>query len=309
MAHMDTVYPHGALASHPFKVDGDHAYGLGIADDKQGVALILHALAIMKAMNFRDYARITVAITADEELSTPGSRTLLTKLGAEHDAVISCEASDISGSLELATAGIGSVVLRVKGRASHAGVAPEAGRNALYELAHQILQMRDLSDPSVGRSLNWTVASAGTTRNVIPEDAQALGDVRVLRAEDYDWLEQTIRRRTADRLIPDTQVEATIERRRPPLVPTASSRRLAERAQRIFMELGKNLPVKEVADGAGTDAAFAAARTDAAVIEDLGVAGEGYHANGGESIYLPSIEPRLYLLTRLIITAAARSTN
>jgi len=42
------------------------------------------------------------------------------------------------------------VLLSVQGRASHAGSAPEMGRNALYELAHQIMQMRDLSDPAIG---------------------------------------------------------------------------------------------------------------------------------------------------------------
>ena len=67
------------LAKQPFRVDGNRAYGLGIADDKQGVALILHTLAILKAMNFRDYGLITVLINADEEISSPGSRAMLTQ--------------------------------------------------------------------------------------------------------------------------------------------------------------------------------------------------------------------------------------
>ncbi|HEX9264292.1 MAG TPA: M20/M25/M40 family metallo-hydrolase, partial [Candidatus Binatia bacterium] len=68
IAHMDTVYPRGMLAKQPFRVDGDRAYGLGIADDKQGIAVILHALAILKALNFQQYATLTVLINADEEL-------------------------------------------------------------------------------------------------------------------------------------------------------------------------------------------------------------------------------------------------
>ena len=66
---------------------GEIAYGLGIADDKQGVALILHTVAMLKALNFRDYGTLTVLINADEEISSPGSRTTLTRLGAEQDAV------------------------------------------------------------------------------------------------------------------------------------------------------------------------------------------------------------------------------
>ena len=38
LAHMDTVYERGMLAQQPFRIDGDRAYGLGIADDKHGMA-------------------------------------------------------------------------------------------------------------------------------------------------------------------------------------------------------------------------------------------------------------------------------
>ena len=89
---MDTVYPRGMLAKQPFRIEGDRAYGLGIADDKQGIAVILHTIAMLKAMNFRDYGTLTVLINGDEEISSPGSRSLITKLGAEHDAVLSFEA-------------------------------------------------------------------------------------------------------------------------------------------------------------------------------------------------------------------------
>jgi glutamate carboxypeptidase len=125
---MDTVYLRGMLAQQPFRVDGNRAYGLGITDDKQGIALILHTLAMLKAANFRDYGLITVLINADEEVSSAGSRTTISKFGAEHDTVFSCEPSSVSSdSLALTTAGIGAVVLTVKGRASHAGQAPEQG--------------------------------------------------------------------------------------------------------------------------------------------------------------------------------------
>jgi glutamate carboxypeptidase len=89
IAHMDTVYLRGMLAQQPFRIDGNRAYGLGIADDKQGIALIIHTLSVLKAMNFRDYGLITVLINGDEEVSSAASRAMLTKLGAEHDAVYS----------------------------------------------------------------------------------------------------------------------------------------------------------------------------------------------------------------------------
>jgi glutamate carboxypeptidase len=310
IAHMDTVYLRGMLAKQPFRIDGNRAYGLGIADDKHGIALILHTLAILREMNFRDYGLITVLINADEEVSSPGSRATLTGLGGEHDVVFSCEGSRVeSDQLSLTTAGIGAVVLNVKGRASHAGEAPERGRNALYELAHQILQTRDLSNPEIGLKMNWTIANAGTVRNAIPANASATADVRVLRVADYDGIEQKVRELIKRQLIPDTTVDMSFERRRPPLEATPASRALAKHAQDIYAEIGNRLIVGDVAEGGGTDAAFAALRTKAAVIERFGLRGFGAHSNDAEYVEIDSIEPRLYLLARMIVDVAQGKTN
>lgn len=302
IAHMDTVYLRGMLTKNPFRVDGNRAYGLGIADDKQGIAVILHTLAILKAQNFRDYGLITVLINGDEEVSSAGSRATLTKLGAEHDAVFSVEGSPVgSDRLSLTTAGVAAVVLNVEGKASHAGSAPERGVNALYELSHQILQMRDLSDPKIGLKMNWTVASAGTNRNVIPAIASATADVRVLRVADYDGIEERVKERIKKQLIPDAKVNMTFERRRPPLELTPANSALAKHAQAIYSELGKQLVIGDVAEGGGTDAAFAALRTKAPVIERFGLQGFGAHSNDAEYVYIDSIEPRLYLFSRMIM--------
>jgi glutamate carboxypeptidase len=305
LAHMDTVYPRGMLEKQPFRVDGDRAYGLGIADDKQGIAVILHTLAMLKALDFRRYGTLTVLINGDEEISSPGSRSLITRLGREHDAVFSLEASRAeSDKLALATSGIASINLTVEGRASHAGAYPERGVNALYELAHQVLQTRDLSDPAVGLKMNWTMANAGRTRNMIPPNAQAIADVRVLRVADYDAIEKKVRERIKTKLLPDAKVDMTFERRRPPLEATAASRALARYAQQVYRELGKDLVVDDIAEGGGTDAAFAALDTKAPVIERFGLQGYGAHSIEAEYVLVSSIEPRLYLLTRLIMDLA-----
>jgi glutamate carboxypeptidase len=303
LAHMDTVYEKGMGAKQPFRIDGDRAYGLGIADNKHGVALILHTVAILQAMKSQQYGTLTVLITGDEEISAPGSRGVLTRLGREHDVVLSCEGGGGPGNdrLQLATTGSGALLLRVTGRASHAGQAPEQGRNALYEMAHQIMQMRDLSDPATGVKLNWTVASAGTVRNIIPAAAQAMADVRVQRIASWDVIERRVKERVAKTLIPDTKVNVALERRRPPLEATDASRALAARAQRIYSEIGQTLRVGTEGEGGATDAAIAALETRGAVIEGLGLLGAGAHSNDAEYILLNSIEPRLYLLSRMIM--------
>jgi glutamate carboxypeptidase len=305
IAHMDTVYVRGMLEKQPFRIDGNRAFGLGIADDKQGIAMILHTVAMLKALNVNDYGTLTVLINGDEEISSPGSRKLITKLGAEHDVTMSFEGSlAMVDKVALATAGIASVTLNVKGRASHAGAAPQQGVNAFYELAHQVMQARDLSDTATGVKFNWTMAKAGVVRNMIPPEAQAQADVRVLRVADYDGVEKKIRERVKTQLLPDAKVEVIFERRRPPLEASAASKALAAHAHTVYAELGKDLIVDAVAEGGGTDAAFAALETKNAVVERFGLRGFGAHTTDAEYVLVDSIEPRLYLATRLIMEVA-----
>ncbi|MGE5095192.1 MAG: M20/M25/M40 family metallo-hydrolase [Betaproteobacteria bacterium] len=303
IAHMDTVYRRGMLAKQPFRIDGDKAYGLAISDDKQGIAVILHTVAMLKSLGFTGYGTLTVLINADEEVSSPGSRATITKLGAEHDATLSFESTRVnSDKLSLATSGIGGVIIRVHGKASHAGSSPERGINSLVELSNQILQTKDLSDPSVGLKMNWTNAKAGTgSHNVIPPEAEAFADVRVNRVEDYDRIENAVRERMRNQIVKDAKVEMVFERRRPPLVTSDASRAVAEHAKDIYHEIGKELVVDTKAEGGGTDAAFAALQTKNAVVERFGLQGFGGHTGQYEYILIDSIEPRLYLTTRLVM--------
>jgi glutamate carboxypeptidase len=207
-----------------------------------------------------------------------------------------------SDKLSLATSGIGGVIIRVKGKASHSGNSPERGINALVELSHQILQTRELSDPATGLKMNWTNARAGSgSHNVIPEFAEAFADVRVNRVEDYDRIEREVRERIARTLVPGAKVEMVFERRRPPLAASPASIALAGHARRIYRELGKDLVVDDVATGGGTDAAFAALETRNAVVERFGLQGFGAHSADDEYVLVSSIEPRLYLSARLIM--------
>nr|WP_313657144.1 M20/M25/M40 family metallo-hydrolase [Achromobacter ruhlandii] len=301
IAHMDTVYRNGMLKDQPFRIDGDRAYGLGIADDKHGVALILHTVALLQKLDFKDYGTLTVLINGDEEISSPGARATITRLGADQDAVFSFEGGGAEGRLTLATSGIGAAYLTVQGKTSHAGARPEGGVNALTELSHQILQLKDLSKPEEGLKLNWTVAQAGTNRNVIPGQATAQADARALKVSDFDALERTLQERIQKKLLPEAKVSVKFEVRRPPLEATPASRALANHGVAIYQELGLPMKVIDRASGGGTDAAFAALKARGPVIEGMGLSGFGAHSNDAEYIQIPSIVPRLYLAARMIM--------
>jgi glutamate carboxypeptidase len=222
-------------------------------------------------------------------------------MASEQDAVFSYEGGGEDGRLRLATSGIAAAYLTVDGKASHAGSAPDRGVNALYELSHQLLQLSDLSRRDQGLSLNWTVSQAGTNRNVIPAQATAQGDARALKVSDFTELEATLQQRVKTQRIPDAKVQLRFEMRRPPLEATPASRRLAAHSVTIYEELGLPLKVLDVASGGGTDAAFAALKTTAPVIEGFGLSSYGAHSNDAEYVKLESIVPRLYLSARMIM--------
>ena len=301
IAHMDTVYQRGDLAKQPFRIVDNKAFGLGIADDKAGIAVILHTIRMLKELQIDSFGTLTILINGDEEIGSPGSRDLITELGANNDLVISFEGTGVKNDyVRLATSSIARANLMVKGRASHSGANPDFGRNALYEMSHQILQMRDLSDPKNGLKLNWTQARAGTVPNMIPSEARATADVRAERMSDFDAVEKILNERIKNKLIPDTQVTVELIRGRPPLIPSDKGRAAATLAQSLAAEINWKMDVLETATGGGTDAAYASLRAKGAVIESFGLQGFGAHSDDAEYVLIGSIVPRLYTTTRLI---------
>ncbi len=306
IAHLDTVYARGMGEKQPFHVEGDRAYGLGISDDKGGVALVLHTVELLRALGHAGFAELGVLLNADEEIGSAGSAALLTQLGSEYDAVLSFEGGGVDiDTVRLATSSTASVELRVTGRASHAGANPEGGRNALVEMAHQILKTRDYGEPGAGLKINWTIARSGDVGNVIPALAVAHGDVRAENAADLDRLEARLAEAARDKLIPDTTVEMKMRRGRPAFRANAASRALAAQAQAIFGEIGRPLEVRERSAGGGTDAAYAAMRPRGGVLEGFGLRGGGSHSNDREYIVIGSIVPRLYLAARMVMDVGA----
>jgi glutamate carboxypeptidase len=304
IGHMDTVYQKGILATQPWRVDGNRIYGPGIADDKGGLAVILHALKILNDAGWRDYANLTVSFNPDEEVGSIGSGEIIAELADQHDVVLSCEPTEAAPAakndgLLLGASGTARGVMEVKGRAAHAGVAPQLGRNALIELAHQLMQTADIAKSIPGTQLNWTTAQAGTVRNQIPDKATAGADIRVTVPDGIAKLQAALNEKIKIKLIPDTETTVTIEPGRPPFVASNAGRALAREGQAIYAEIGRTLELVDMTGGA-TDAGFANRSGKAVVVEGFGLAGFGYHARD-EYIDTGSIVPRLYLMTRMLM--------
>ena len=298
MVHYDTVFGPGTAEKRPFKQDGVRAYGPGVADAKGGVAMILHSLKILQEEGFKDFGTLTVLFNPDEETGSSGSKKIIAELARQHNYVFSYEPPD-KDAVTVATNGINGVILDVKGKSSHAGSAPEAGRNAAIELAHQMLQLKDLGDPAKGTTVNWTLIKGGEKRNIIPSSASAEADMRYSDLSESDRVIADAQRIVQKKLIDGTEVSVRLEKGRPPLAKNPGSEQLAKTAQTLYGKIGRN--IEPIAMRFGTDAGYAyvPGSEKPAVLETMGVVGAGLHADD-EYIELSSIAPRLYLTVALI---------
>ncbi|WP_439852759.1 M20/M25/M40 family metallo-hydrolase [Pseudomonas syringae] len=298
MVHYDTVFGPGTAAKRPFRLDSERGYGPGVADAKGGVAMILHSLKLLQDQKFREFGTLTVLFNPDEETGSSGSKKAIAELARQHDYVFSYEPPD-RDAVTVATNGINGLILDVKGKSSHAGSAPEAGRNAAMELAHQMLQLKDLGDAAKGTTVNWTLIKGGEKRNIIPSSASAEADMRYSDLSESDRVLADGQRIVKNTLIDGTEVTLRMEKGRPPLAKNPGSEQLAKTAQALYGKIDRT--VEPIAMRFGTDAGYAYVPGSAkpAVLETMGVVGAGLHADD-EYIELSSIAPRLYLTVALI---------
>jgi glutamate carboxypeptidase len=298
IAHLDTVFADGTAAKRPFKIVGQRAYGPGVADNKGGIVATLFALKILKAVKFNDYARITLLFNSNEETGSVGTRTLIEQQSKLHDVVLNVEPGRPADGLVVWRKGSGELLVETHGKASHAGNAPEQGRNAVMEMSHQVLQLAALDNKAAQTSVNFTVLQGGDRLNVIPYAATARADVRVATPAEFDRVEREAASMAQRKLIPDVRVVTTLKRNFPPMPRNADTDRLAAALQQVYTELGLKLTLE--GSGGASDSGFSVA-LGRPTIDGLGLVGGGFHADD-EYVDLDSITPRLYLLTRVLMT-------
>jgi len=298
MIHYDTVFGAGDAARRPFRIDGNKAYGPGVADAKGGAMLILQALAIARARGVNGYKTLTILFNPDEETGSQGSRAAIRDLAAQQDAVLLFEPPDAERVI-VATNGIAYLHLDVQGLASHAGSAPEKGNNAALELAHQVLALRNLGSAEQGTTVNWTMLRSGEKMNIIPDQASATGDMRYSKPQELARVQRDADVLSRATIIPGTTATVKVDATRPPFARNAVTDKLAAHAVGIYAELGKTLV--PTAMRYGTDAGFAwqPGSTKPMVLDGLGIVGDRLHSPD-EWADLDSVPARLYLTVRLL---------
>jgi glutamate carboxypeptidase len=303
IAHIDTVFGPGTAAARPFRQDNDRAYGPGVGDEKAGVVAAFTALKILHDLGFKNYGTITLLLDDSEERGSPGSAKLIKRLAREHDVEFNMEPGDPPDALTVWRKGSASIRIQVKGRAAHAGMAPQDGRNAAIELMHQVGALQGAFPLSgSGVTVNLTVLRAGERANIIPDSAEATLNVRFRKAAEFDAVLARVETASHTILVPDTTVTVSHDPSYPPLTENAQIDALAARARAIYAEIGKTVALS--GNGGASESALAMAEGTPA-LDGLGFVGGDFHTDH-EWIDLNSISARLYLFTRLLMENGAR---
>ncbi|MET7486822.1 M20 family metallopeptidase [Streptomyces sp. NPDC005538] len=284
LGHHDTVFPLGTLELRPFRVEDGRAYGPGVFDMLGGLVQAVHGLATLT-----DRSGVEILVTADEEVGSHSSRALIEERALACGAVLVVEGAADGGAVKTGRKGCGTFEVSVAGRASHAGLEPAAGVNALVEAAHQVLAVAALARPEIGTTVTPTVASAGTLDNVVPAGATVVVDVRVESADEKERIE------SAFAALSPRLDEAVITVRggvgRPPMPESA--------AAELFAVARRLLPGLEGrAVGGGSDGNFTAA-LGVPTLDGLGAVGGGAHADH-EYLLVGSMAERATLVAGLV---------
>jgi glutamate carboxypeptidase len=294
LGHYDTVYPTGTLPNMPFRVSAGKAYGPGTFDMKAGIVQALFALEAIRECQTPVQKRLVFLWTSDEEIGSESSRKLIEEEAGRSDAVFVLEPSlGPRGLLKTSRKGVGEAELIVHGRASHAGLAPEKGINAVHELAAQIGRLEKWNDLRRGVTINADIVSGGSRANVIADRAQATLDLRAWRHADMRALEKRLHSLKPMHRGAKLEIRGGFDR--PPLERQHSAALFA-RAKAIARELG--FPLGEAAAGGGSDGNFTAA-LGIPTLDGLGAVGDGAHATH-EHVVVNTMPQRAALLAALL---------
>ena len=255
MGHCDTVFPDGTVARRPFRIDGNQAFGPGVADMKAG--LVMNTFVLDALRRFGAPRPMTGLYTADEEIASPSSRPIIEAEAKGARAVFNAEPGRPSGNLVSRRKGAAFIELEVTGRASHSGAAHAQGVSAIEAMARKIQRLHKLTDYDLGTTVNVGLVQGGQSVNTVAPRATAAIDVRFPTLNIMEKILGEVREICSCCELPGSENRILREGNFLPLEQDQASRELLDLYARSASGLG--MQVSGEATGGSADSGFTAA--------------------------------------------------
>ncbi len=295
VGHLDTVFPPGTFEG--FRRDGALIRGPGVLDMKGGLVVVLEALRALSRLGVLHRVPLRLIIVSDEEVGSPEGRVVIQRELAGACAALVFEAGRAHDAVITSRRGTGSVRAVATGRAAHAGNAHAEGANAIRALCRFVERAEQLTDHARGVTVNVGIIRGGTSKNTVPDFAEALLDLRYERLSDGDALLAALEEAAGQSAFAGTTVSLTKQIARPPLERTDANLAL----YRVYAACARAAGLGDGEAplvGGGSDAATTAAMGIAS-IDGLGPRGAGFHTHD-ERVDVATMVPKAEALARFL---------
>jgi glutamate carboxypeptidase len=224
MGHCDTVFAEGTARQRPFRIEGDMAYGPGVADMKAGLVVNTFVLCAFARAGLQ--LPMAALYTADEEIASPASRPFIEANATNARAVFNSEPGRPSGNVVTGRKGAMFVDCEVTGIPAHSGGNHHEGASAIEALARKVVQLHRLTDYDTGTTVNVGLISGGSSVNTVAPHAAASIDVRFKTTEAMQDVQTRLAAIIGEVDVPGTCGHIRQQRYFLPLVQSAQSRTL-----------------------------------------------------------------------------------
>lgn len=308
IGHLDTVFE-ADDKFQAFTRNGNIATGPGIADMKDGNAVIVYALKALQHIGALDGIPIAVAYTGDEEKSGRPlsiSRRDLIEAGKWADIALGFEGAITTEGADWATIArrsSSSWMLEVDGKQAHSSsvFSEQTGAGAVNETARILNTFYTDVRGDDGLTFNAGTIQAGTTvsydasqnrgntfgkTNVVPNRAIVHGGIRALSSDQLARAKTKMQAIVANHL-PKTSASIRFTDSYPPMAPSEGNRALADDLSEVNQALGRGpMKIWDPLRRGAADISFVAPYTDA--LAGMGALGKGGHTPN-ESLELDSM--------------------
>ncbi|MBN2191064.1 MAG: M20/M25/M40 family metallo-hydrolase [Candidatus Aureabacteria bacterium] len=193
-AHMDTI--HGTcgikIKSDRGKLCAEGGKILG-ADDKAGIAVIMYAVETLKRENILKNINLMCFFSVCEELGLKGSSACDMSMFNKKSFVYVLDSELPVGTIITGAPYLYKFEIRVRGKASHAGIDPAKGKNSIKAAAYLINKFPQ-GRIDAETTFNIGIIEGGSKVNIVPELTTIKGEARSHRKAKIERIFSKLRR-------------------------------------------------------------------------------------------------------------------
>lgn len=257
-AHTDTVFGEGFTEKHPFRIEGNYAYGLGIGDCKAGIAVSLYSVKILKDAGLLPKKEIKFIFNCDEEIGTESGSKIYEKeaKGAEFAFVFE-GGREKNGVMQIITARKGVILgeMNITGKEAHAGAAYLDGKSAVLELAHKIIDLYSFNDCENEIYYNVSPIEGGRPNGIVAGSARAEFCCAGLPTNaSFAKAEENIKSLEKTIVVDGCKVEVKYRTLFPAMEKGEQNHKAYLQAEKAAKLMG--IPIEEIEEPTATDAAY-----------------------------------------------------